>query len=108
MGSPLCTSGEKGPLFALQVNFGQWGPPFALQVNGGSLLCILVKRVPLCTLVNGVSPLHFGQWGPPFALQVNGVPPLHFGEFSVESFLFDEGPSLKTLDLFYYVSTPTL
>ena len=89
MGSPLCTSGEKGPLFELQVNFGQWGPPFALQVNGGSLLCILVKRVPLCTLVNG-------------------VPPLHFGEFSVESFLFDEGPSLKTLDLFYYVSTPTL
>ena len=94
MGSPLCTSGEwgvpslhfgqKGP----PLHFGEWGLPFALWSMGS----------PLCTLVNGVPPLHFGQWGPPFALQVN----FRLNRFS------DEGPSLKTLDLFYQVSTPTL
>ena len=54
----LCTSGE-------------WGPPFALQVNGAG-------GVPFCTLVNGSTFCTSGEWGPPFALQVNGVPPLHF------------------------------
>ena len=68
-------------------------PPFALWWMGS----------PLCTLVNGVSPLHFGEWGPPFALcwmvsplctlvnfregwfplctLVDGAPPLDFGKF---------------------------